>query len=1029
MRLRSLTVRNYRLHGHLSLEFDPSRNLIGGPNESGKSTLAEAIHRALFLRHRCVGEARQAMVSDVHNGHPEVQLVFEAAGRTWTLDKRFSGANGTARLAAADGATLHGDAAEEKLAELTGNQAGAVGKLSQLAGQWPHLWVWQGTAGTDASVHAASRRDELVQRLQQDGLAAVMQSETDERVREAIRGAHDELFTRTGNVRAGSTLDVSARELDRTAAALAAATAQLQRLEQAAAEQEAAHGIIAGVAVVLPGLRAELAAVGSALDRVRDLRFRAATENDRLAAATAARQRVAEADRQIQTLAAQAAAARAELQPAEQQLALLAQRESAARNDAEAAESAWRAATDAGRRARQHHDLVRAWVTRFEKAIVRDQLQQRAREATVLEQSVAAEREALAALPPVDAAVLEQLRDVHARLGRAEAALDAIAARIELVASDQPVLLDGTALDQGQPRVITGAAELAVGPATVVRIHPGGGESLAEARGNAGQLRQQLAAMLEQAGVPGLTEAAGVAARRQAIEQRIRDTRARLDALDARSLPDGLAAANEELAAATAAAERCRAALPEADGPTEPGNLAQARGQVQAAAAGLQRAEGAETGLQAEAVARRGSHRQAESALRAQQEAVDTGRNRTLQLDAAVGALEQSHGDAAARRQALAAAAAAEEAAKASAAAVAAEIAALNPEGLENERTRLARVIGQQEANRLDAENRRAAAQALLSLDGSADPEADLREAAARHAGAQEAHAREQRRADAIALVHRLFAESQADIDRSFTQPIADRIAGYLECVFGPGTRVDVDLAPTGRSALSLHRPDTPACPFEGLGGGAKEQVAAAVRLAVAEILAANHDGCLPIVFDDAFAYADPVRVQALQRMLDLAALRGLQVIVLSCTPADYLGLGAREHRLATPSPHPSTTPAAGDARHDVAENPPPHPAAGPRVLTDEPAAAAPRDPTEPPPPPAAPPDPAAPPPPPAGGLEPAFLAALRALGGKAGNQALRSALGWSEAGYDAVKRALVARRLVIPGKGRGGSVSLPPGA
>lgn len=1026
MRLRSLTVRNYRLHGHLSLEFDPSRNLIGGPNESGKSTLAEAVHRALFLRHRCVGEARQAMVSDVHHGHPEVRLVFEAAGRMWTLDKRFSGANGTARLAAADGATLHGDAAEEKLAELTGNQAGAVGKLSQLAGQWPHLWVWQGTAGTDASVHAASRRDELVQRLQQDGLAAVMQSETDERVREAIRGAYDELFTQAGKVKAGSTLDASTRELERNAAALAAATAQLQRLEQAAAEQEAAHGIIAGVAAVLPGLRAELAAVGSALDRVRDLRFRAATENDRLAAATAARQRIAENDRQIQAQAAEAAAARAGLQPAEQQLALLAQRESAARSDAEAAEHAWRAATDTGRRARQHHDLARARVIRLEKVIVRDQLQQRTTEAAALEQSVTAEREALAALPPVDAAALEQLRDAHARLGRAEAALDAIAARIELVASDQPVLLDGTALDQGQPRVVTGTAELAVGPATVVRIHPGGGESLAEARANAGQLRQQLAAMLEQSGVPGLTEAAGVAASRQAIGQRIRDAQARLDALDARSLPAGLAAANEELAAATAAAERCRAALTETDRPAEPGDLAQAREQVQAAAAALQLAEEAEAGLQAEAAARRGSHRQAELALSAQQEAVKTGRDGILQLDAAVGALEQSHGDAAARQQALAGAAAAEEAAKASAAAVAAEIAALNPEGLETERTRLERVIAQQEANRLAAENRRAAAQALLRLDGSADPEADLREAAARHAAAQEAHAREQRRADAIALVHRLFTESQADIDRNFTQPIADRIAGYLECVFGPGTRVDVDLATTGRPALRLLRPDAPSCPFEGLGGGAKEQVAAAVRLAVAEILAANHDGCLPVVFDDAFAFADPVRVQTLQRMLDLAARRGLQVLVLSCTPADYLGLGAREHRLASPPPHPATTPAAAAAAgsHVLTDAP----AVGAHVPTEEPPAAARRVPTEEPPP-AAPPDPEGPPPPAAGGLEPAFLAALRALGGKAGNRSLRAALGWDEAGYDAVKRELVARRLVIPGKGRGGSVSLPPGA
>ena len=47
------------------------------------------------------------------------------------------------------------------------------------------------------------------------------------------------------------------------------------------------------------------------------------------------------------------------------------------------------------------------------------------------------------------------------------------------------------------------------------------------------------------------------------------------------------------------------------------------------------------------------------------------------------------------------------------------------------------------------------------------------------------------------------------------------------------------------------------------------------------------------VVFDDAFAYSDPERVSALQGMLDLGATRGLQVIVLTCNPADYVGLGA----------------------------------------------------------------------------------------------------------------------------------------
>jgi uncharacterized protein YhaN len=70
--------------------------------------------------------------------------------------------------------------------------------------------------------------------------------------------------------------------------------------------------------------------------------------------------------------------------------------------------------------------------------------------------------------------------------------------------------------------------------------------------------------------------------------------------------------------------------------------------------------------------------------------------------------------------------------------------------------------------------------------------------------------------------------------------------------------------------------------------------VAAAFRLAMAEVLAEQHGGCLPVVFDDAFVNADPERVRGLQRMLDLGACRGLQVVVLSCDPGRFGGLGGR---------------------------------------------------------------------------------------------------------------------------------------
>ena len=49
MRIKSVILRQYRLHRELKIDLDDSRTLIGGANESGKSTLVEAVHRAFFL--------------------------------------------------------------------------------------------------------------------------------------------------------------------------------------------------------------------------------------------------------------------------------------------------------------------------------------------------------------------------------------------------------------------------------------------------------------------------------------------------------------------------------------------------------------------------------------------------------------------------------------------------------------------------------------------------------------------------------------------------------------------------------------------------------------------------------------------------------------------------------------------------------------------------------------------------------------------------------------------------------------------
>ena len=79
MRLINCLVENVRVHSNLSIDFSPRITLIGGANETGKSSLIDALHLTLFLKAtaRCTIEALR---SKLYLGHPTVQIKFEIKG-------------------------------------------------------------------------------------------------------------------------------------------------------------------------------------------------------------------------------------------------------------------------------------------------------------------------------------------------------------------------------------------------------------------------------------------------------------------------------------------------------------------------------------------------------------------------------------------------------------------------------------------------------------------------------------------------------------------------------------------------------------------------------------------------------------------------------------------------------------------------------------------------------------------------------------------------------------------------------------
>lgn len=889
MRLTSITVRNCRVHRELKLTLDPARTLIGGPNSSGKSTLVEAAHRALFLRAKGNSEHHRLLRSTLHNGHPEVEVEFQARGRNWQVQKKFSGANGTTRLTESGGATLAGDEAEAKLRSLLG-----VDEEGKATAQWAHLWVWQGRAGEDPTEHANAQRDALLSRLQHDGGAAAMQSATDARVAAAVAAECDAIFKLNGEAKIGSELGRARAEAAEAAEKLESSRAAAERLEQAATDFRVAEEVIRQSGESLQKLRPQMDAVEQRAARLAALRGELNGMEAKLALVAGDYQALVKADEAVRTLRADVQGRRESLAPGEAEARQALEHEGACRERETETARLYNEAGERTRRARLASELATAHVQLLERTAQREQW--RAKQAEVAKQraELSARETRLAQMPAVNAAVLKKLQALDSECATAEAALAGMAAKLELIAGRAPVQVEGRLLAVGAACIITEDSEVTIGEGARLRIRPGGGTSLADARQrvqDAGAARRRA---LDALGLETIAQVVEAGVQRQQWEAEVKTQRARLEGMGTATVDAELAKAESGAAAAAAEVERRAGAVPNFVLPAELTASVTLDGECRRQLAAAEAAENSACAMReaAATAVKLAAERAGICTL-----AVEAARRGLAEVDAQVRLLLQTHGGDDDRAAELAARGAARETAELTLAQTKQALESLQPDLLDADRERLTRAMKAQTEAKEEADRKRAGAHGLLVRDGTSDPAADLALAEAKAREAAERCAAEERRARALQLLHGLFQEEQQRLADQFTAPLAAKISGYLECLFGPGARAEVRLEGNEFTGLQLVCPaqSAGAFEFESLSGGTKEQLAAAVRLAMAEVLAEAHEGCLPVVFDDAFAYADPGRVQSVQRMLDLAASRGLQVIVLTCTPADYAALGAQQ--------------------------------------------------------------------------------------------------------------------------------------
>jgi hypothetical protein len=868
MRLHRIELRNYRGVGSSSVTFPTSGvTIVEGDNEVGKSSLAEALDLILDAP----DSSKSAKVRSVQPVHrdvgPEVTVELSTGPYRFVYSKRWHRRPET---------TL--EILEPRHEHLRGREAHqrvqAILDETLDADLWSALRLTQAGDLAQPTFHVTSLGRAL------DAAAGAERSgDREDALWERICAERDRYVTATGQTRGdrialAHAVDAARERVTAVEAQLASLDAdaeEVARLDVDAADLERQ---LADRAVV----ETELAERSRLVDQRRGEVARlsaehaaAAADHERWEAARARRSELVDdarrcadevAKREAETERARPAqgAARAHLAAVEADAA----RARTVLAEAEAAHQ--RAVADSDHR---RHEIELEQLTERHDRVV--EAQARIHEAEARLETI-----------EVDAASLARIEEAHLGVVRAEAAVSAGAAMVEIAA-----LAEFTVEVDGVTRTLAPGAteEHAVSDALVATV-PGVAElrvrAGAESRALAAQLaaaRHELAARCAEVAVDDVDHARRLAADRVEAERTLADAAAAVQR-DLRDLTLGeLAQKIERLARRTIQYRDDRP-----DEPPLPPDL----GAAQALAAQTERAlDGLAHDVErCEAILRHA----AEAVVEA--EKGDSGL--AILLDQARLASERAErvlSDARAERsdEALAAAAdrAARELEQAAAGLATAErdLAAEDPDSLEAMLAN-ARAVRVRVADQLD-ERRRRRQELRMRLDllGEQGLAQQLDDATTELQHLEREHERTERRAAAALHLYDTFAARRDQARDTYSAPFRSRIEQLGRIVWGPGFEVELD----DELRIARRTLDGITVDFDDLSTGAREQLGIIARLACASIVSA--DGGAPVVIDDALGWTDPHRLERIGAAIAVAG-RDCQVIVLTCTPGRYASVG-----------------------------------------------------------------------------------------------------------------------------------------
>jgi DNA repair exonuclease SbcCD ATPase subunit len=893
MRFVTADIRNYRLIRNVHVDFGAELTLIGGPNESGKSTIAEALHRVLFLKSRGNSEPIRRMKSVVWNEDPEVQLRFEMHGKEYELIKRF-GPRGTTRLSCKDEPTLNNDEAELRLAELL--ETVVETKYSEVEAKWGHLWVWQGGSGANPKEFIGEAYGQLEKRLLEMASGIAVRSQRDEKFQAYFTEAKNRCFTVQNNaVRVNSPLDLAQKNLEACRKILINARNNMQRLQDSADRLPRLQAELEAFTRELGELGNQEVQLRSRSGRLTELNLRRVEKQADVKAMQSQMDRLLEMDQRIEDLKRESEELRRKIDPAEVRSKGLLDSIQTLENEQAGAESRKASIEDELKLLQQSIDILNLFITRMRIHSELKDIRERIRQASEIRVELDAVKKRLSELPAIDEKSVKRLRELIGRLGNAKVKLDSIATRIELVKAGVKVDVNENPLFEGTHLTITEQSHVNVGKDVVIKIVPGGGMSLDDAKGEFGSLSKQCEDAVTSLGVRSLEEGENLLAEirelakaKQSCEERI-----------------GMLRVNETMERETALLQELNTNISRAEAWSASPFLKEVENMsLEAMHESLAGKESQKTSLNQavnDCALQLGKLKDeldgnSKTLVRLEQ-SMEKDRARMQDVTGTLSYLIESHGTDEERARSKAKSSSDLSTLLEGMKLIEGQIELLNPSQLDNDFVRLDRARSNTTGLRNSKLNEIADLKANLRAEGLGDPKVDLINAESDFRNAEVMLKAEDLKSKSLKLLFDLYEQGHTERTTAFLKPLTEKTAFYLEILFNIKVKVSVDYTEKGFEALSMgrngHAGDR-SFDFEVMSGGTREQLATAVRLAVAEVLAPSLGGRIPMVLDDAFVNTDPERIKGVIPMLDRASQNGVQVIILSCTPADYYSLGAK---------------------------------------------------------------------------------------------------------------------------------------